>query len=412
MLITLFEIPEFLKKSDMGILLLQESKSYKIGSKEWIECMSQTTDVKYFAETDEINDTSDFENLFNVCNFWGLYVDFLGKNIGCLSLFIYYSTNHDFEKYVCRKYIEYYGFKFNNILEYVDCELKEYFDIDVNASENFQKEYFITDEKIIDFLESISNPISTEIMNYQYTAEDPIDYNDITYEEVKEKYLYNDEIIYESILRTMTSDKNDDSEIIPFLKFVKVLNWFKMYYGHITNINKMNYDVYNDEYVKNKFEKIPMLSYNGEIVLNILLSFRFSPQSYSSHIHEYSFTNEQFDRYETIRIYVHVNFKQEYSFIVKNIYHLIAMSNCLKNNKKFETTSCHTTFELKSTNFTITTSSIHLKYKHELIGDIVDEFEKMIKCAKKEIKNSKYNFDEIKGSKLTFNERGILILED
>lgn len=83
--INLFEIPDFLRDSELGVNLLEESRDYKVGSYDWIRSMRKMVEVKIFAENDEVNNIEEFENLIDVCDYWGRPI--------CASIYIYYLRN-------------------------------------------------------------------------------------------------------------------------------------------------------------------------------------------------------------------------------------------------------------------------------------------------------------------------------
>lgn len=109
--INLFQIPCFLKKSDVGRELLSKSNEFQIGSKEWIYLMSDIVLVPIFAKSDEINNIGDFANLIEVCEYWGIPYT--------ASIFIYFTKyNHECNNmYFLSRYLNLYNKNFNDVRE-------------------------------------------------------------------------------------------------------------------------------------------------------------------------------------------------------------------------------------------------------------------------------------------------------
>lgn len=70
-LITLFEIPQWLKNSELAKQFLEATYEYKIGSLKWIEEMSKPINIKKIpSENDQINNFEDFLSIKETCEYW------------------------------------------------------------------------------------------------------------------------------------------------------------------------------------------------------------------------------------------------------------------------------------------------------------------------------------------------------
>lgn len=88
--INLFQIPDFLKKTQLGIELLKYSNSLDVGSEEWIAKMSTTIEIQNIIFTDEIKNANDFIKVLRAFSFWSR-----DKFRLPVSAYIYYFENSE-----------------------------------------------------------------------------------------------------------------------------------------------------------------------------------------------------------------------------------------------------------------------------------------------------------------------------
>lgn len=169
--ISLFEIPDFLKNSELGIYLLAGANKYKIGSEEWINEMRSLQVVKYFAEDDSVNSFEDFVNLIYVCHFWGLPI--------CASIFVYYlKSSEEFiikiGIFLVNKFLSYYDHSITTILntEIIITDSEEFLNVlikytNVESIRN-ENEFY---EKVVDFLINDETNLNYSINEVRFYVE-------------------------------------------------------------------------------------------------------------------------------------------------------------------------------------------------------------------------------------------------
>lgn len=279
MYITLFEIPDFLKGSEFGRNLLEGSKVYRVGSEEWIEYMRDELDVKYFAETDEVNTLDEFINLIDVCEFWGL--DY------CISIFIFYTINKETVTYLEDKYIELYGFTIDKFVEHLNW---------LNRNDQPYND-------INKILKKILNNSDEKDKPYKIIKEFMLDY------ELKD---YNSKII------TLTNDK------IKILKLYEKITYFSEVYKSVTKIDGID-----------DFYLMPLISLNKNTEIGGPAYGNLYKFSLSYHDPDRNYFMEDFYIYKPIILYLRINSIDITTFVIKNIYHLIAIINCIKRQIEF-----------------------------------------------------------------------------
>lgn len=275
--ISLFEIPYFLQSGEIGKNLLEESRRYKIGSLDWIEEMSKTVFVKYFAESEEVNSIADFINLMKTCEYWNVRYS--------PSLFVYYMSN----RYECQEYIS---------IEYV--EMNEY-----------------TIQKLIDILKEFYkyNKYPTESLVQNFTKN-----------EFERKVMIGSEIftksdieLPENIIYIILGIMYDD--IANNLKLSSDKMQLLDFFGKLTEF----YELYQNR--QEIIEKIPIIPLGkNEKILN-----NFYEDKYTLCLSDLFKNDVNYEK--DIRITISLNSHVIGKIKIKNVELLFKILNCLKEGK-------------------------------------------------------------------------------
>lgn len=151
-LISLFEVPNFLLKSDFYCGMYENIKELGVGSDEWVDEMRSKFDVPYFAEDDDVFNVEEFMNLVNVCQYWGVRI--------CPSIFIYSLFNPSgFQLGLLKMYLKMYGYTVESFLK--KCEtFKNHEELDDSQGINIFMKHVIYEMPDFNFYEDILSLLS------------------------------------------------------------------------------------------------------------------------------------------------------------------------------------------------------------------------------------------------------------